>query len=251
MIRPMPHPLIPTKPDADPVVVAHRGLHTDLPENSLEAMLAAWHAGVTWAELDVHSSRDGVPVVIHDATLDRTTAVKGAVSAMTWAELREIRLVGKDKQPTACRIPSLQQVIEAMPKNAAVLIEVKPKANVARELVRRSIELARGTPHAVQAFDRGNVKHAKEIDPDVPRGQLVGKPEEFEPGLESDAPVYMSLKLVDDARVGKLREMKRSWGVWTVNEPADMARILPFRPHVFITDRPIEAKKAIREAAGK
>jgi glycerophosphoryl diester phosphodiesterase len=251
IISPMPHPLIPTRPEDALIVVAHRGLHTDLPENSLEAMLAAWHAGVVWAELDIHMSRDGVPVVMHDSTLERTTTVKGAVNALTWAELREVRLLGKDKQPTACRVPSLQQVIEAMPKGAAVLIEVKPKAVGARELVKRAIELARGRIHAVQAFDRGNVAHAKEIDPEVPRGQLIGKAEEFEAGLESDAPVYMSFKIVDEERVGRLREMKRSWGVWTVNEPADMERMLAFKPDIFITDRPIEARRMIRDRGGK
>ena len=248
----MPHPLIPTKPEDRPVVIAHRGLHTDLPENSLEAMLAAWHAGVVWAELDIYLSKDGVPVVMHDATLERTSAGKGPITALTWAELREIRLLDKDKRPTACRIPSLEQVLSAMPKQNGLLIEVKPKAAGARELVRKAIELAKGHLHAVQAFDRGNVTHAKEIDADVPRGQLVGKPEEFEPAFDAnDAPIYMSLKLVDDARVAKLRDAKRSWGVWTVNEPADMARILALKPDVFITDRPIEARKMIREGAGR
>jgi glycerophosphoryl diester phosphodiesterase len=56
-----------------PIVVAHRGLHDEHPENSLRAFLAAWEAGVEWCECDVRGSREHEPFVIHDETLERTT----------------------------------------------------------------------------------------------------------------------------------------------------------------------------------
>src|ERR687889_2649116 len=72
-----------------PVNLAHRGASGLAPENTLEAFRLAVEAGAGGLELDVHLTRDGHVVVIHDPTLDRTTGGTGAVAAMTLHELRE------------------------------------------------------------------------------------------------------------------------------------------------------------------
>ena len=71
-----------------PTIVAHRGLHRQDPENSLAAAVAALRAGFEWIECDVWPSADGVPVLIHDETLDRTTTATGRVGDRKWFDLQ-------------------------------------------------------------------------------------------------------------------------------------------------------------------
>jgi glycerophosphoryl diester phosphodiesterase len=73
-----------------PLNVAHRGASARAPENTLEAFRLAVEAGAGGLELDVHMSSDGEVVVIHDATVDRTTDGSGAVAGMTLGELRAL-----------------------------------------------------------------------------------------------------------------------------------------------------------------
>jgi len=76
------------------MVAAHRGFHLDRPENSLAALRAAAELGASFAEIDVRHTADGVLVVIHDDTVDRTTDGSGEVEAMSYAEIAQLRLTG-------------------------------------------------------------------------------------------------------------------------------------------------------------
>ena len=71
-------------------VVGHRGLPTSAPENTIDALRAAAAAGMTWTETDVQLTADGVPVIVHDSTVDRTTNGTGAVNMFTLAQLRTL-----------------------------------------------------------------------------------------------------------------------------------------------------------------
>ena len=73
-----------------PLVVAHRGASAAFPENTLDAFRGARDLGADWIELDVHLSRDGQLIVIHDETLDRTTSGHGLVRDHTLAELKRL-----------------------------------------------------------------------------------------------------------------------------------------------------------------
>ena len=101
------------------VPLAHRGLWTDdgPPENSLAAFAAARDAGVG-AELDVHVTADGVPVVVHDADLERVAGVRLAVRTATVGQLQEPRL--RDGSP----VPTLAEVLDVL-GDAPVMVEVK------------------------------------------------------------------------------------------------------------------------------
>lgn len=88
------------------LVVAHRGLSAEEPENTIRSFQRAVEVGCDLIEMDIHLSKDGIPVVIHDDTLDRTTSGRGRVASHTWAELREL-----DAGPGE-RIPSLEDVVD-------------------------------------------------------------------------------------------------------------------------------------------
>ena len=101
-------------------VIAHRGDSAHAPENTLAAFRRAVEIGADAIELDVRLAADGVPVVIHDATLDRTTSAAGLVSARSSTELGEIP-VG-----STVGVPTLERVLALIP--LPILLEVKEVA---------------------------------------------------------------------------------------------------------------------------
>jgi len=102
------------------LVIAHRGASGRYPENTLLAVRKAIEAGADIVEVDVRLSRDGVPVVIHDETLDRTTSGRGRVESYTFEELRAFD-AGMGE-----RIPSLEEVLRCVrPSRAVLFIELK------------------------------------------------------------------------------------------------------------------------------
>ena len=98
-----------------PLVVAHRGASAERPENTLAAFERGLDLGADALELDVRLSRDGVAVVMHDATVDRTTRASGRVAAFSAADLARVG------------VPSLADVLAAFPA-AELLIEIKEPA---------------------------------------------------------------------------------------------------------------------------
>lgn len=110
-----------------PWVVAHRGEALRAPENTIAALELAVQAGADAVELDVQVSRDGVPVVIHDQRLDRTTTGSGPVRERYWSELRELD-AGSWFAPRygGERIPALEEVLAwAADRGTSLLVELK------------------------------------------------------------------------------------------------------------------------------
>lgn len=157
--------------------VAHRGLHgPGVPENSGAAFEAAI-AGGYGIELDVQISRDGIPVVFHDDTLDRMTAETGPVRARTWDELCRIPLAGGAQDD---KIPRLDDVLEAIGPQAPVLVEIKDQTQLpgapVGDLVQSVGQIAQraaqqGCQVAVMSFN--HLYMAELAGRDLPRG-LVG-----------------------------------------------------------------------------
>lgn len=110
-------------------VVAHRGASAYAPENTLAAFQLAAEMGAEWFELDTHLSGDGVPVVIHDGTLERTTGMEGAVQGLTVAQIREID-AGSKKGPEFAgeRIPLLSEALAFAWRRIGVYLEIKSAA---------------------------------------------------------------------------------------------------------------------------
>ena len=94
------------------IILGHRGASGHAPENTLEAFKLAMDMGAEGFELDVHLSKDGELVVIHDETVDRTTNGKGLVWEKTLAELKELDACNKMEAYRGAKIPTLREVYE-------------------------------------------------------------------------------------------------------------------------------------------
>jgi len=109
--------------------IAHRGYRQKYPENTLAAFQAAVEAGAPMIELDVMFSRDRKPVVIHDATVDRTTNGRGAVGDYTMEELKQLDAGSWfDAKFADQRLPELSEVLDLVNGRAYVNIEIKANA---------------------------------------------------------------------------------------------------------------------------
>lgn len=117
-----------------PRLFAHRGGSLVAPENTIEAFAAGLAAGATHLELDVHATRDGHVVVMHDELVDRTTDGRGRVRDLTLAELRKLdagsRFVARDGAASfagrGLRVPLLTEVLEAF-EGARLNVEIKQR----------------------------------------------------------------------------------------------------------------------------
>jgi glycerophosphoryl diester phosphodiesterase len=112
------------------MVAAHRGAHKNAPENSLASIEEAIRLGVDIVELDIRVTRDGVPVLMHDATVDATTDGTGSVDQMTFDQVRQLRLKARrGREPsiplTDALVPSLQEAMRLTRGRIAVDLDLK------------------------------------------------------------------------------------------------------------------------------
>lgn len=107
------------------LVTAHRAAHDNAPENSIASINRAIELGVDIVELDVRLSKDGVPVLMHDVTFDRTTSGTGIVTDKTLSEIKTLRLRMADGVLTDEKIPTLAEALSAARGKIAVNVDLK------------------------------------------------------------------------------------------------------------------------------
>jgi glycerophosphoryl diester phosphodiesterase len=156
------------------LAIAHRGAPetSGAPENTLEAFRAALEAGADWLEFDVRATRDGVLVVIHDETVDRTTNGVGLVSELTLEELQTLDVDG------GARVPTVAQVV-ALAASAGV--PVLPEVKVGHSdptVASRLVELLRSAGYlersVIQSSDAETLEQLHRLGPDVATCWITG-----------------------------------------------------------------------------
>ena len=244
-------------------IAAHRGGGALWPENSLLAFQSAIALGSDLIELDVHQSRDGVIIVIHDATVDRTTDGTGAVGSLTSAELRRLRLRGPGGTSSAEHVPTLDEVLAAAaPSHAGLLIEVKEPAPGDRydgieERVLAAVAAAGLQARVtIMAFDPRTIVRVRELAPHMRTSFLIEpftverarvRPEATIDWARAAGATDVGLEqtLVDERVVAAARSASVLLGVWTVNDDTAMRRMLALGVDILTTDRPDLARRLV------
>ena len=227
-----------------PIIVAHRGLHQDYPENSLAAFRAAWGAGIEWCECDVQESADGELVVIHDPTLERTTDACGKVSDLPADALKRVRLRTADGAVTGERIGTLGELLDAMPAGAGLLLEIKPV--VARGSVWSALEALDGRRVTVQSFHRSVVIEAAKM---VSRAEFLTAEAEdlIDPSALPGSGVNARHDLLTREVVERIHQAGKQVGAWTVNAEADIRRIVELGVDMIISDDPLRVRDILQQ----
>lgn len=230
-----------------PLVIAHRGYSAVVPENSLAAVDAARALGVDFIEVDASTSADGVPVIIHDPELDRTTNRKGPVVSLTAEELSFVD-AGSWMGPgfTGVRVPTLAAVMrDIQHRGGELLLELKGEWSpgaVARisELV---VETGTADRMVVQAFNTDTLATCRDLLPMVTRFllRMVPRPEDIETARSLGAvainPSYRGFSLRKSV-VAEIRDNDLGVFVWTVDEMNEWRELLDAQVDGIITNQP-------------
>ena len=149
------------------MIIAHRGISFDLPENSLSAFNASWAVGVDGIEGDFHLTRDGSIVCIHDDNTSRVCNKNLVICNSTLQELKELNLQCEGKNHLNIKIPTLTEVLKIVPSGKKIFIEIKCGVEILSPLIK---ELSRSKINSTQvviiSFDRQVVKELKEMAPE-------------------------------------------------------------------------------------
>jgi glycerophosphoryl diester phosphodiesterase len=222
--------------------VAHRGYSWVAPENTLPALVAAVPAGATFVEFDVRTTLDGVPVVIHDKSVDRTTDGSGFVWDLTVDEVRALDAGSWFSAAfTGVRVPLLTEVLDAV--GAPLLLEIKRPATADQVKTIIGLVAERGILDrtVVQSFDPDIVRMVREVAPDVPRGLLrLSLDDETVPLAVELGVAYVNPPVLDVARFAELYAAGVAVLPWTANDITRWPGLRAAGVAGLITDRPGE-----------
>jgi len=239
-----------------PVVFAHRGASAHAPENTIPSFELALTQGDDAIELDAKLTSDGQIVVFHDATIDRTTEGTGRLAQKTLAELRSLDAGSFfSDQFRGTKIPTLEEVFEAVGKKIFINVELTNYATPRDALVEKVCALVRkhGLEKSVifSSFFASNLRQAQRFLPDVPRGLLAldgwmgAWARSFGFSFGNYAALHPYLTDVNAQQVSRVHQLKRRIHVWTVNKPEDVARLNSWGVDGIFTDDPQLALQVI------
>jgi glycerophosphoryl diester phosphodiesterase len=164
-----------------PLIIGHRGASVDAPENTIAAFQAAVAAGADGVELDVHLTADGVPVVIHNPSVDATTDGVGMVNDLTLAAIRQLDAGSHFGTAGAFKgdlVPTLEEVLSAYGDQLLVNIELKaqtrPPASARLEVTVAELVRRLGLQERVwvSSFAPHSLTKMRQVAPEIPCGLL-------------------------------------------------------------------------------
>lgn len=233
-------------------VIAHRGASAYYPENTMAAFRGAVEMNAEMIELDIMLSKDGVPVVFHDAMLNEHTSGTGELKNFTLKELRELDAGSWfDSAYSDQKIPTLDEVLEFASGKIALNIEIKTEAvsdDVRGGVEEKCLELVKkhSMEHHVlfSSFDYRAIAHLKELAPDMPAAILYEKsqsndmlPSELIKKYNADA-FNCSYRQLNTKRFKDIRKHNLPVFIYTVDEQARMRRLLDMKVSGIFTNKP-------------
>lgn len=242
-----------------PLNFAHRGACKQAPENTVPAFVLAADLGADGIELDVQLSKDGEVVVIHDFQLDATTDGTGPVRDCTLAELKEFDAgVRFDPACAGERIPTLQEVIDAVGHRLLINIELKAQgvrddglAAAVVSVVERNDLVARVI---LSSFNPLTLRRAGRLNPKIPLGLLYAPDQPLflrRPWLRRTIPleaVHPYHGLVDAGYIEWAKKQGYRVNVWTVDEVERMQQLRRLAVDVIITNWPDRLGRVLQTA---
>lgn len=236
------------------LVFGHRGAKDYAPMNTIEAFELALKQGAIGIELDVHRSKDGYPVIVHDFTIDATTSGTGRVTDKTLAELKALDAGSWfDASFAGAQVPTLDEVFEAVGDALLVNVEIKSMSAdtdgveqvVADCIARHNM----GERVLVSSFNPMTLKRFREIMPNVMIGFL------YSSGMEIDTESMMEgfahearhpyFKMIDADYMAWAKSNNYYVNTWTVNDPEKAKELKALGVNCIITDAPDVMLEAI------
>ncbi len=258
---------------ARPRVFGHRGAAALAPENTLASFAVAAQLGAGYLELDVHGTTDGTVVVLHDETVDRTTEATGPVRAMRWAEIERLDAgyrfgdddSGHPYRGQGARIPTLEAVLRTFPTHH-FNIEIKQAEPAIVDETIALIRNAGAGSRTLLAAEKGSImtEIRRAAGDEIVTGSSTEDVMEFfdhlgsgtldgyrPPGVALQIPTRVGDRvLVDASSIAAAHASGLEVHVWTINEPAEIERLLALGVDGIISDCPGLVAAAIARMGG-
>jgi glycerophosphoryl diester phosphodiesterase len=243
-----------------PRLIGHRGAAGLAPENTVASFRKAAELGVRWVEFDVHLSADGVPVVIHDDTVDRTTSGRGAIASLSLAELQVLDAgTWFDPRFEGERVPTLEAIVALLGKlGLGAVVEIKPSRGAEAATAEAAVRLLLKRwpdhlpPPMVSSFKLEAIERAHEVAPGIARALLVGRVRD---GWQRDvdrlgcAALHADQRRLDAATVATVTRAGLPLFAYTVNDAARAAKLFEWGVAAVFSDRPDLIEPVARAAA--
>jgi glycerophosphoryl diester phosphodiesterase len=242
-------------------IIAHRGASFDAPENTLAAFRLGWTQTDT-CELDIWLTADGHLLVCHDANTRRTTGVDKEIAQHTLSDLQQLNAgSGKSSEHAGEKLPSLIEVMQALPEGKKLLIEIKCGLASVPELKKELENSGKISQLSVQSFDHAVCVAAKKALPDTPVFYLSGLEFDASTGLDTPSVDALVAKvqaekmeglnlqnnpLIDTRYVETIHRAGLKIGVWTVDDPIDAGRLRDCGVDTLISNRPGSLRGQLR-----
>jgi glycerophosphoryl diester phosphodiesterase len=234
-------PKMPFRALFGPLIIAHRGGSLEAPENTVTAIRHGIEVGSDWQEIDVTLSADGIPVVIHDDTLERTTNGHGLVEALPLRILQTLKAGPHDMLPTLDDILAIQE--------ARLMIEIKQSSR--RELLVRQvlecIRRARAEDRVgIASFDFDALDQVARTEPSLPLIAVIDTLNMFDKMLELPIAVLAVDTAIIDQVLAQAQPTLAIW-TWTVYNTQQALALTDKGVHGLITDVPAAVVHALRD----
>ncbi len=231
-------------------IIAHRGASAYAPENTIAAFRKAKELGAQWFELDLYLSADGIPVVMHDNTVDRTTNGTGRVSDKTVEELQRLDAGSWfDAAFAGEKIPTLEEALVFAKGTMGIYIEIKDTNSALPEKV---LDLLRTHDMeedvVIQSFSLDQLAATRALHKEIAIEYLTGAYKEIDLQKAvsvSAGSINPSFRDLTGSDVQQIHRLSLRVVPYTVNDPGDMERLLDMGVDGLITDKPDVALRII------
>lgn len=224
------------------LLIAHRGASKLAPENTLKAFQKAIELKADYVEFDVHGTKDGEIVIMHDDDTSRTTGQKGKISEMTLEDLKNLDCGEGEK------IPTLQELISLAKGKIGLQLEIKAPG-LAQKIVTLLKEADLIDSTIISAFDHNELLEVQKIEPKLKLAALVlgiKKNKTIKEAVDHQYyaihPLYkfVSQKFLESAHANHIKV-----NTWTVDSPSGMRKLIEMGIDGIITNDLITAKKVL------
>lgn len=240
--------------------VAHRGESQTAPENTLESFALAWQRGAKCIEGDFHLSRDGVIVCMHDDNANRTCGVDKPLAEMTLAEIKTLDAgLHKGEEWRFTRVPTLAEVLETIPADGEIFIELKSVGLILDKL-EEVFAASKCRPEQLTfiAFDEETISTVKKRFPEHKAYWLTCNskedvpeftPAEFVEKIRSLGVDGVDVldKWVSREQVDAFHAAGLSFNVWTVDDPVRAAELIAYGVNSITSNRIYALQQELKE----
>lgn len=231
-------------------ITAHRGASGEAPENTLAAIGLAVEQGADYAEIDVRLTADGIPVLLHDEALFRTTGVLKDVDRVTYAELSTYDAgIRYAEEFAGQRVPSLREVFEEYGGDIGFNIELKTKQDktLAYAVVRLIEEYGLEESCIITSMSYPQLQWVKECNGELKTGHILSAV--YGDFYENEAADFFSIRsdYVTEQVVEKAHSGGKEIHVWTVNRENELKRMKAIGVDNIITNTPAYAREVVQK----